>query len=276
MTVNDPAGVNWQVLFFDPESGWPKRLQAQARRRFGGSEDADAAYNFALDEISKDDWRRLKDGFKGRGSAGGFLAVTLANLLEEYAVRKYGKKRPPVWVSRLGTVWKRVHQMLCLQRLAPETIVDVLTARTEHRPDDVRYAIQEVRRRVPNCGEYVGERNLSADDDMDLRVDDALPPPPQELANDQFAQVIDLLRHMVGAEASVSPRTDGPTATALTALRACLSVSTGERLLLKLIYHEGYSVPRAAKSLMLHEQKARRAHKALLHRLQQCLIDHGF
>lgn len=128
-----------------------------ARRRFGDSADAEAAYNQALDAISADDWRRLREGYALRGTPAGFLKTTFVRLLEDYAIAKYGKKRPPMWLQRLGPVWQQVWQLLCLKRLPPETIVDHLCARGEQQPDDVRQTIRQVRGRVPGCGEYVGE-----------------------------------------------------------------------------------------------------------------------
>ena len=95
-------------------------MLALANRRFAGTADAESAYNLAFDEISADDWRCLLNGYSGTGSAPGVFRITCVRLLEEYAVRKYDRRRPPVWVRCPGTLWVRVFERLCLQRQLPK------------------------------------------------------------------------------------------------------------------------------------------------------------
>src|SRR5262245_8190758 len=113
------TAIDWQALFFDSRAEWPARLMTRARRRYGPPPDAEAAYNHAFQAISENEWSRLSDGYRGSGTAEGFMAITFVNLLEEYAVRKYGRLRPPAWLQRLGGMWTRVFELLCLRRLEP-------------------------------------------------------------------------------------------------------------------------------------------------------------
>jgi DNA-directed RNA polymerase specialized sigma24 family protein len=264
MTVRSSSPRDWNAFFFDPKKNWPARLQALAVKRFGQSPDAQAAENYALDAVSANDWQRLREGYKGRGSPDAFLAITLKHLLEDYAVRKYGRKRPPTWIVRLGTVWKRIHQMLCLQRQPEEKIVDHFCADDEHDERDIRSAILQIKGRVPDCGQYLGEY-LDDEGLVAANTADEAHAPPERLVDVEWQILVDAVREALGVgkpENQVG--------------RPNLALSDDERLLLRLVYHEGLSLPKAAKALKLHEQKARRMHRAVIERLHEELVKNGF
>jgi hypothetical protein len=270
------ASIDWQSLFFDPGAQWPARLTARARRRYGSTPDAEAAYNHALDEISRDGWARLREGYRGTGSADGFLAITFLNLMEEYAVRKYGRLRAPAWVQRLGTPWTRVYELLCLKRVAPETIVDELGAREGHGADLLRRAIADVRGRVTGCGERVGEQ--TTDDDVEPAPSGATA--ATELERGELAHLLDVLGGLFGGERraqhSESSRDVRDARARIAALTADVRMTAEERLLLRLVYEENCTIPDAARALAMNERTARRAHQRLMSRLRVALTRHGF
>lgn len=257
--------TDWAAVFFG-DSTLGERLRRRTQRRFGATPDAQAAYNYALDAISDNDWLRLRNGFRGRGSAKGFLAVTFANLLEEYAVKKYGRRRPPAWVKRLGGNWVRAFEMLCLRRLLPETIVDALAGGEHARRDAARRMVQQVGSRIRDCGKYTGEE-LHAD--TAALMDQAHQANTPDDTMDAAAW-----RHLQGAVQAVFCGTVEDTATAelapATADDAAV-LTASQRLLLKLIYEDGYSVARAARALRWPTHRAHREHKSCLRRLQDCL-----
>lgn len=275
-----PTRVDWAALFFEPNAKWPEKLLTLANRRFAGTPDAESAYNFALEEVSANDWCRLREGYKGTGSAAGFLRITFVRLLEEYAVRKYGKKRPPVWLKRLGTMWVRTWEFLCLKRLMPETIVEQLTSSGEHPAELIRQAMTQIRGRIPGCGQYVGEwadydsaqtraETLVASDEPDAQLEETelvelLGSIASLLAKPDATNTADSNEeHGTGRALTLSERRD--------AVRARLDISANERLILRLIYHDGYTIPKAAKALRLHEQKVRRTHKKLMTAIREAL-----
>lgn len=270
------ASIDWQSLFFDPSAQWPARLTARARRRYGGTPDAGAAYNYAFEEISRDDWARLRTGYRGTGSAEGFLAIAFLNLMEEYAVRKYGRRRAPAWVQRLGTPWTRIYELLCLRRLAPETIVDELRMREGHDVGVLRRAIADVRGRVTGCGEHVGEQT----------TDDVVEPPSSgvtaatELERGELAHLLAVLRGLLADERrapDVEPPPNPESArTRIAALSEHVRLTNEERLMLRLLYEENCTIPEAARALAMNERTARRAHERLMKRLRDALGRHGF
>ena len=269
--------VDWPTLFFDEAADWPGRLMARARRRFGDSPDAEAAYNHALEGLSSDDWQRLRSGYRGTGSAEGFMAITFLNLLEEYAVRKYGRRRAPQWVQRLGPPWTRIYELLCLRRMAPESIVEQLGASEGHAAGDVRRAIREVRGRVPACGEFVGEETV----EVQPQPPCADASPAASLEDDELRHLLAVLRALFSGATGDEQWADagGPVAESVRArlrrLEADLALTARERLLLRLIYQENCTIPAAAGHLDMNERTARRVHGRLMARLREVLARHG-
>ena len=120
-------GKDWQHFVFDPKGRWIERMVRLAERRFPDAAVSGAAYNFAFENISDNDWRGL-ESYTGRAQPGTYLTVVFCRHLEDYSRARFGRPRPPAWLNRLGELWKRVYQMLCLERMEPGSIVDRLTA----------------------------------------------------------------------------------------------------------------------------------------------------
>lgn len=260
------AAVDWSLLFFDPDNGLPDKLMARARRRFGDSPDADAAYNYALDQLSEDDWAGLSARYTGRGSPAGFLAITFINALEDYARQKYPRARPPQWLRRLGDLWLQVWQRLCLKRDAVETIVGALDDGDRDRGEEIRRATVEIKARVPNCGVVVSETAAGdSDDPPDFQT-------PDDTASDREMAGVLL---SVGAAALGRETPGALTDDRLSALRDALALNDLDRLLLKLVYDDGHTVAAAARMLDLTRKQASRRHLAVLEQLRKALAPLG-
>ncbi len=266
--------TDWQRLFFGAEAALGKRLLARSRKRFGSHEDGEAAYNYALQEISRDNWQRLTNGYAGRGKPEGFLCITFVNLLEEYAVKKYGRKRPPAWVRRAGEAWCRIYELLCLKRLLPESIVERLTGRQHMTADAVRKAIEQVRSRIPDCGQYDVE---ALGDGTPEAAPEAQP--PAALGSAELGILLEVLAGVVadGEESRrPAPTVSRATLAHLAELRDTLTLSNRERLTLHLIYAQGHSVAAAARALSEPEHRVRAMHAGTLARLRGALRGLGF
>lgn len=269
---DDIANFDWPAYFFDERHRMPQRLNAAARKRFGDTADAEAAYNYALDAVSAEDWSRLRKGYRGRGRPDGFLAITFANLMEEYAVKKYGRRRPPKWVRDLGGMWPRIFEMLCLRRLLPETIVDAVSDGVAVVAAEARRAIAMVRAKIPNCGQYTGEINVESEAAEDSA-------PPGELAAGEFRLLCEVLGDVFPSQAPPVPDSLDAVSAAgesrLNALRDALDVDDEDRLILKLVYMDGQSIAKTARTLKLREHTVRRKHRRLLDTLRAELDRHG-
>ncbi len=265
MNASAPGEIDWSLLFFDPAHGLSEKLLARARQRFGDSPDVDAAYNFALERLSAQDWQPLTDGYTGRGSPQGFLAITFINALEYYARAKYPRARPPQWLRRLGDLWLQVWRRLCLKREAVESIVDALGNSDAARCDEVRGAAVQIRARIPNCGQVVAEEAVDPGDETAVSQD-AL----QALDRATAETLLNVAAGMLQSETPTAS-----TEATMTALRDALEMDDDDRLLLKLVYDEGMKVAAAARALGMTRKQASRRHLALLETCRQALASIG-
>lgn len=253
------TAVDWSMIFFDPTDGLSEKLMSRARRRFGDSPDAESAWNFALDQVSADNWQTLSDRYTGKGSPGGFLAITFINALEDYARQKYPRARPPEWLRRMGDLWLQVWRRLCLKREPVETIVGALDDGDPARAGEIRGATVQIRARVPNCGIVVAEE---AADPADMA-------PVAEVRTDQASEA-DVAETLLRTAAALLDREcDQIGDAALERVREALELDDTDRLLLRLVYDEGLKVAAAARALDLTRKQASRRHLSLLDRLRR-------
>lgn len=273
--------VDWQRVFFDSSAAWTTRLASVSRRRFPGTPDAEAAYNHALDRMSADDWLLLRKSYRGTGRPENFMAVTFIHLLEDYAVRKYGRKRPPAWVARLNGLWLDVYQLLCLRRMPRESIVEQLSARGTWGASAIRDAIGQILARVKGCGEHVGEY---ADSDTGARMlDQANPTPITALEMSDCQALLGLLSDMLKGSGNAS-KNNSERINALSrrlmedagGMAGTLTISDHERLMLRLIYQEGYSITAAARTMGVNRKKMSRDLAKAVGRLRRGLKRLGY
>jgi hypothetical protein len=162
-----------------------------------------------------------------------------------------------------------VYRLFCLQRLDAEEVVGLLTARAGTKAAEIREAIREIGGRVRDCRQGTGEVAVAAGD-MDDTPDQGLAgaPASQDLEHEEFQALLEVLRIRVTGRPD-----DGHTKAQPASLEEALTLKDHEVLLLRLIYHEGLTIPKAAKAMRppLHEQKARRLHKALVVRVRETL-----
>lgn len=259
--------IDWAALFFDPGNDLPGKLMARARKRFGTSPDAEAAYNHALDLLAANDFAVVRERYAGKGSAAGFLSISFLNAMEEYARHKYPRARPPAWLKRLGELWINTWRMLCLQRQSVESIVDALGTNESVLRDEIRAATLEIKRRVPNCGQVIAEQ--TALDDAPLEPASTGEGLDQESEQETSEVLLQVLGGLLGKD--ISPEQ----LSALGALGDAIAMSDTERLLMRLIYEQDHKIASAARALELPRKQASRMHAAVLQRLRAALVPLG-
>ncbi|MEO0972419.1 MAG: hypothetical protein AAFX85_04930 [Pseudomonadota bacterium] len=181
-------------------------------------------------------------------------------------------------MRRLGGMWLRIYELLCLQRVPLESVVELVASRYAVPAGEARRAAREVKGRIPDCGAYVGE--YPADDSSEgERAPDATPLGVEEALMAEAMQTLVAVVASTLQDENATPEADVfPKARLAGAARALddeLQLAPSDRLLLKLVYRDNVSLPRAAKLLGLHPQKARRQHKALLQRIRAVLSRWG-
>lgn len=267
--------MDWHSFIFAPEKAWPMRLDELARRRFRDETLAEEAYNYAFDEISRDDWRRLREHYQGRATPDGFLLSVFNNLLADFARRRFGRPRPPAWVKRNGPLWVEVFGLLCLQRQDPNAIINVLADAASEA--DVRHMIREIKARHPHCGEGCHEVSTEEEHlqifDACLGVHDS-PERERCAAEVQDAKTF-LALLLESAESPGESEASAQLRARLPETARAAELTDTELTLLRLIYVHKDKVSVAARRLGLAEHTARRMEKRSVARLQQVLAEAG-
>jgi DNA-directed RNA polymerase specialized sigma24 family protein len=276
------SDIDWQRFVFEPEAGWVDRLTALARRRFCDDVIADEAFDFALGELAAGDWRRLRT-FSGRSQPGTFLIAIFRRLLEDFARRRFGRSRPPRWVQLRGEWWMRLYRHLCLERLAPEAVVVQVSQRPgEPRSEaDVREAIGTLKARIPDCGQQVSEVSLELAPEAAGPVDGGNPEPEAAPDREVLSQILLAVAYLLGApDAPVEPSVSelargaelsGRLASNLDGFARSLAFDAEDRLMLRLLYHDGLGFAAAGRRIGLPEHRVRRRHEAALARIRRAL-----
>ena len=132
------------------------RINSMAVRRFGESTLAEEAALAVMDGLAADDWRRVKS-FGGKSSFSTFVMTLTARLLEDFARKRFGRVRPPLWVKTLGGIWEKLFAALCLERLRPAEAVDVVLQRHFSAvKKEIEEAAFQLLAKIPGCGKAQG------------------------------------------------------------------------------------------------------------------------
>jgi hypothetical protein len=102
-------------------------LKRLTKKRFSDKILADEACTYALDGLSRDDWRRLR-AFKGKSSFRTYLGCVWCHLLEDFAIKKFGKTTPPQWIKNLGGAWEDLFRLSYCRRLTVQDAVEKILA----------------------------------------------------------------------------------------------------------------------------------------------------
>ena len=241
---------------------WDK-INALAVRRFGRSPLAEEAALAVIDGLAAEDWQRVRV-FSGQASFSSFILAISARLFEDFARKRFGRVRPPLWVQTFGGIWQRLFQALCLERLPVNDAVEIVHQRqVAAEKTAVEAAAYELLARIPDCGmarslEVAYEEEALVDDD-----DGAAGPAGTLESREQKEMFQAVFQLVLGQEL----RTDGDDL-----LQKYRMLQTNlppeEKLLLKLCFQDGLGVTEAGAMLGMTRFQVHGRMRRLLARLQ--------
>ncbi|MEN8190823.1 MAG: hypothetical protein ABFS19_13335, partial [Thermodesulfobacteriota bacterium] len=209
---------------------------------------------FVVDGLAANDWRRVRN-HDGRASFKGYLASLTWRLLEDFSRSRFGRKRPPAWVKRLGGLWTLLFQLLCLERFSLGEAVELAASRKgrDSAPEAERVG-RELLEKIVDCG---AEQNMENEFDEERYGS----PGSQDFTDgveqkdrDNFIRA--LFGRAFGGEINDVMGHD-------------FQLTGEERLLLKLCFQDELSVTAAGKMLGLNRFQAHGRMKRLLARLRR-------
>ncbi len=241
-----------------------------AERRFIDTNCAEEAALYVMNRLEEDDCRRLRT-FSGRAKFSTFVSSLTIRLLEDFSRKKFGRVRPPAWITALGGIWVTLFQLLCLQRLSVVEAIETMKNRVaDSKQQQVEETVWTILERVTNCGKHqalevpfddAGEGQAN---DQDTIVDHHDSPEVHFIENERRL-LFELIFKGVTKTEDVQSSTER---SFMTILKTPIQMSAKERLLLKLCFQDELSVTRAGKMLGWNTNQSHGKLRRLLFRLR--------
>mgnify|MGYP001592407102 CR=1 FL=1 len=236
-------------------------LDRLARRRFVDQNLADEALLFVQEGLAADDWHRVR-AYRGEVEFARFLSHVTYRLLEDFARHKFGRVRPPAWLKRLGGLWVKIFQHLCLERLGMGDVLEMLAGGSQPRrdPAQVKEAAATILARIPNCGQKSAQ-SVSVDDgyyNAEISKDPAMHnlDPEEHAARQQSAAALSAFKVVLDPLCEEDDLDNPALENLCSAMRQELQMGDEDRVFLRLVYQEGLNVSAAGRELGLSAHQA--------------------
>lgn len=236
-------------------------INSLAVRRFGDNAVAEEAALAVIEKLQADDWKKVRS-FSGKSSFTTFLRVVVSRLLEDFARKRYGRIRPPLWVRTFGGIWEKLFELLCLRRMSVMDAVETVKQYAAKQYSELEEAAYILLEKIPNCGQHqgleVGYEEIADSPSAAPSGSDEIYEYKQqkELFNAVFALVFGSSNAAVSGDLYVK----------FDELK--LRLTAQEKLMLKLCYQEEMSVSGAGKLLGMNRFQAHGKMRRLLNRLK--------
>ena len=231
-----------------------------AKRRFWQSTVAEEAALWVMDALARDDWAALKK-YRGTAGFGAFLRAVAIAELENFARARFGRRRPPLWVTRLGGIWEKLYAALCRQRAPLHEATEFVRAGERADGAEVEKAARELLARIPDCGMVVEE--VPFEDGSELAAAAPSSPDRESERREREEALSTIFQLVVGGGPEAAARLCG-------AMREVkISVSSEERIFLRMCYQDGLPVARAGRLLGMGRFQAAARMRRLLQRLRR-------
>ena len=102
-----------------------ERIEAVCRRHFSDENDQNESFVFIMDSLKADNFRRLR-AYKGKSKLTTYLYSLINSLIIDFRRKKYGRRRIPAGVAKLGTRAEAVYRLVCWQKFSFDDAYDFL------------------------------------------------------------------------------------------------------------------------------------------------------
>ncbi len=256
---------NWNVIYTEQ---WSAEFKNIVRKRIPHSS---ALVDDTMQDVRQELAISLAKLSTVPDSINAYLRTAFRHTLEDYLRKKEGYPRPPEWIKRLGAAYERIYKLLCLENRPVNDIHATLSSLFQYSRKFIEQVVAEVRAGVVNCGTWRDTVSVdSALNEVEEKgcQNSSVQPPDTILENLDSESVIGILlgKHSIPSQ-QLRSKNFGEI---LQHLQKC-EIDDDARLLLRMIYTDGYSVSQAARILQLPDALARKQVKSTLKTLQQAL-----
>jgi RNA polymerase sigma factor (sigma-70 family) len=243
-----------------------------AARRFSDPVLADEAVVYVLGKLQDTGGKHL-ESFSGRSRFSTYLGSVVRRLFEDFSRAKFGRLRPPAWISKLGGWWLLLYRLLCMERLS---VVEALATLENHQGAgrfDAEEAASRILSEVTDCGKMRGDEQLTADGEIDHLAERGGGCGPDKGLEKRERDILFavIFQELLGG--------DSPSLVLKDSFHKILNVAvvmtSQERLLLKLCFQDDLSVTDAARFLDISVHQAHGRMRRLLQRLKENFAQAG-
>ncbi len=236
-------------------------IDALSAKRFVHPVLAEEAVVYVLVELQADQGRRLA-GFTGGARFSSYLSAVVMRLFEDFSRKRFGRLRPPVWLSRLGGMWLVAFKLLCMERKPFPEVIDELMGYYDLSSRTAEHMGEVILAEVVDCGHRKGQ-TVPLDSEEWYSDTDGTPQVLEEKERGILFKA--LLQKVLGDDAGGD--------TALFDLD--FKLSGQDKMLLKLCYQDGINVSKAGQMLGLTVHQTHGKMRRLLARIRTILTESG-
>ena len=103
------------------------RIETTCQRRFPDPNEADECYLYIIDTLKASDYKRLR-AFQGRSRLSTYVYTLIHSLATDFKRKKYGRRRIPKRVSKLGKWAEVVYAFVCWKKFSFDDAYDLIRA----------------------------------------------------------------------------------------------------------------------------------------------------
>lgn len=268
--------MDWQKFIFDPTQNIIGLMEHIAYKRFYEHDIADAAFNYCLDELTKNNWARLNN-YNGKNGASPktFFTCVYTRLVEDYARIELGRCAAPSWLNKLGQTWKKVFTLLCTHGKTPDVVLSNFDSDINNT-NDILTIINTIKHKIPDCG-IKGKRTvklaLEAEDDNITEINSALSTSriDAEIEQNEFNYIMNAL---LGWLTGKNTTNNLETSNVLELELRSLTLDDETIVLFRCIFQENMSLPDAAKFVGMEAHTARRRRAETFAKIKEIFMKH--
>jgi RNA polymerase sigma factor (sigma-70 family) len=231
------------------------KIETVCKRRFSAENDQNECYLFVIDGLKADNFKRLR-AYKGKSTLNTYLYALINSLVIDFRRKRYGRRRIPSAVVKLGKWAEIVYRFVCWQKFSFDDAYDLLQIDGWFTGSYDQF-LEEIEpiRKAP-CRENPAFHSL--DDAHGNHLPNFADPGLDPL--ESLIQKLDRQKRIQALEV-IRETTQG--------------LSEEDRFLVRLVYGSNQSMQAAAKVLNLPTQNARRRLKRILAKYREKLIAKG-
>jgi DNA-directed RNA polymerase specialized sigma24 family protein len=279
---------SWPELVFEP--AFLSKVDQLSLKRFCNPVLAEECSAYVIEALSKDDWARCKK-YQGLSKPTTFLYSVTTHLIEEFSRSKFGRPRPPSWLNRQGDLWVSLWRAICLERQLVPTVIDRFKSQ-QYEEAVVTDAIRVIKGRIPNCGQEGTNpimENSSDDGEIINQVEiegNVMDDKRFKFEHESGDLIHSLLKSIMtkeGETIEADCKTCGPHELSdqhlnqLKNIKASLTLTDKEKILMRMVYVDGLSKSKAAKALNIPSHQGGKVINSVLERIKnvfiQCQLD---